>query len=79
MTRIQADNYGTEPIDMLGNKLKVGDSVARPYRSGNSAYMEICEVTRIENGNVYLSGSKVPLNYPGRCLIINEIMEKHIG
>lgn len=44
--------------DKFGNDLKVGDSVLRAYRQGNRAGIEVRTVERIENGKLYLDGSK---------------------
>jgi hypothetical protein len=56
--------------DMHGFPLLVGDTVARAVNVGRSAQLKICEITRIENGRVYLNDSKVALNYPSRLLKI---------
>lgn len=69
---ISTDWYGTDLCDMLGKRYSVGDDVVYPFRSGNSADMKIVKVTKIdlEKNKIYLNGSKVALNYPGRCLIV---------
>ena len=36
----------------------------------NGTQLEVVPVTRVENGKVYLSGSKVAINFPGRLLIV---------
>lgn len=73
MDRLATNFYGSALVDMTGREFAIGDAVARPFRSGNTADMEISRVTRIENGKMYLANSKVALHYPGRCLIVNEL------
>jgi hypothetical protein len=63
----------TDPRDMLGKELAVGDRVAKAATSGRAVNLSIGNVTRVENGKVYLDNSKVAINYPGRLLIINEV------
>lgn len=65
----------TDCADMFGQSFKVGDKVARGIVSGRSANIEIADVTRIEDGKIYLSDSKVAIRFPGRLLIITQIFE----
>lgn len=58
--------------DLLGRPFVVGDSVAKACTSGRAVNIEIGRVTRIEDGKMYLDHSKVPINYPGRILIVNK-------
>ena len=58
------------PKDKRGKELAVGQEVARATVYGRSAMLEICKVTRIENGKVYLANSKVALKFPERVLVI---------
>ena len=45
--------------DKFGNELQVGDKVLRAYAYGSSsAYLETRTVERIEDGKLYLDGSK---------------------
>jgi hypothetical protein len=51
--------------------LAVGDMVYRAkltHRRG-SPYIYIAEVTRIENGKLYLDNSKSPIVYPDRLVL----------
>lgn len=58
--------------DVRGDDLKVDQTVARAVRSGNSAWLRIQKVTRVEDGKVYLDGSNVALQLPGNCVILEE-------
>lgn len=61
--------------DMRGQVFVVGDKVAKAFTSGRSVNLSVCTVTRIENGNMYLDGSKVAIRFPGRLLIVTKIYE----
>lgn len=63
-------------VDMLGKPLSVGDKVARGKSFGQSAGLEFTTIAEIKNGRVYLASSKVPLNYPSRLLIVNDLFPK---
>ena len=63
----------TDAVDMFGKEIAVGDRVARACTSGRAVNLEICAVTRAENGKIYLDNSKVAVNYPGRLLVINAL------
>lgn len=67
--------YGEGLKDMRGRVYQVGDKVARGRSVGRSVEVEIVEVTRIENGKMYMGGSKTAVWYPSRMLIVNEIYE----
>jgi hypothetical protein len=69
------DWLGTDMLDMRGKAFKVGDRVARAIRAGMAVNLEIATVTRIDDGKLYLNDSKVAINYPGRMLIVSEILE----
>lgn len=60
-------------VDALGKPLAVGDRVVRGASFGRSAGLEFTTIADIRNGRVYLATSKVPLNYPSRVLIVNEL------
>lgn len=60
-------------VDTLGKPLSVGDKVARGVSFGRSSGFEFTTIREIKDGKVYLAGSKVPLNYPSRLLIVNEL------
>lgn len=54
----------------MGFSFTLGCTVARPVLFGKSPIIEICTVTRIENGKLYLDNSKVAMKIPNRLLII---------
>lgn len=56
-------------VDMEGNEFYKNCKVARAISDG---YLLICEVTRMENGKIYLDNSKVPIKYPRRLLIVKQ-------
>lgn len=59
--------------DKLGFAFTEGCKVARAVSRGRSSVdLDICTVTRIENGKLYLDDSKVAIKYPGRLLIIEQ-------
>lgn len=69
--------YGNKGVltDMRGRTYAVGDKVARARVSDRSGAVEIVEVTRIEDGKMYMGGSKVAVRFPNRMLIVNEIYQ----
>lgn len=73
MSVLTGNWMSTDLVDMRQRQFKVGDKVARATVSGRSANLMVSEVTHIANGNVYLDGSKVKINYPGRLLIVTEM------
>jgi hypothetical protein len=60
-------------VDALGKPLTVGDLVLRSVTFGRAAGFEFTKIREIKNGKVYLASSKVPLNYPSRLLIVNDM------
>ena len=60
-------------VDALGKPLKEGDLVLRAVTFGRSAGLEFTSIREIKNGRVYLATSKVPVNYPSRLLIVNDM------
>ena len=58
--------------DMKGFAFNIGCKVARATMWGKSPRIEICEVTRIENGKLYLDNSKQHIRYPERLLIVDQ-------
>ena len=69
------NHYSTEMADKLGRKFKVGDKVVRAHKLGSHGVdIKISKVTRLEE-QLYLDDSKVPIIYPGRLLIVTDIME----
>lgn len=71
--RSHAKWMGTKTVDALGEEIKVGDKVARAITSGRAVNLEFTEVREIKDGRVYLAGSKVPINFPSRLLVINKL------
>jgi hypothetical protein len=72
--RFHLKEYASDKlVDCLGNPLSVGDKVVRGVSFGRSAGLEFTTIREIKNRRVYLAGSKVPLNYPSRLLIVNDI------
>ena len=57
--------------DKLGFAFHVGCEVARAVDYGSPS-IDICTVTRIENGKLYLDNSKHSIRYPKRLLIIRQ-------
>jgi hypothetical protein len=58
--------------DMKGFAFQVGCKVARAVMWGKSPKLDICEVTRIEDGKIYLDYSKQAMRFPERLLIIEQ-------
>lgn len=58
--------------DKLGFAFHVGCEVARAVNYGQSPMIDLCIVTRIEDGKLYLDNSKQPIRYPKRLLIIKQ-------
>jgi hypothetical protein len=76
--RISGNWMSDELVDMLGRTFTVGDFVVRAKTSGRAVNIEIGKVTRIESDKIFLSNSKVPVYYPGRMLIVNEVMNNAV-
>jgi hypothetical protein len=69
--------------DLRGFTFTLGCTVARPVMRGNSPLIELCKVTRIDSGNLYLDNSKVAIRLPQRLLIIEhdpliKMMDDHL-
>lgn len=58
--------------DMKGFAFSVGCKVARAVMWGKSPKIDICEVTDIKDGKLYLDQSKQPIRFPERLLIIEQ-------
>lgn len=56
-------------VDKRGNCFHEGCVIVRGIGDG---HLEICKVTRIEDGKLYLNNSKVPIRYPKRLVIIEQ-------
>jgi hypothetical protein len=55
--------------DKLGFAFNEGCKVVRAVLWGKSPILEICTVTKISNGKLYLDDSKQPMKFPERLLI----------
>lgn len=58
--------------DMKGFAFNEGCVVARAVLWGKSPMIELCTVTQIKNGKLYLDDSKQPMKFPERLLIIEQ-------
>lgn len=56
----------------MGFAFHEGCKVARPTLWGKSPMIEICTVTKIKDGKMYLNDSKQAMRYPDRLLIIEQ-------
>lgn len=65
----------TAPEDMLGRPFTLGDSYVKACTSGRAVNLELCTITRVEDGKIYGAGSKVAIRFPSRCLIVNEVVD----
>jgi hypothetical protein len=59
--------------DMKGFAFNEGCKVARAVMWGKSPKLDICTVTKIKDGKIYLDDSKQAIRFPERLLIINKI------
>jgi len=69
--------------DLRGFTFTVGCKVARAVIWGNSPRLEICTVTRIEDGKLYLDNSKQAIRALDRLVIIEhdpliKLMDEHV-
>jgi hypothetical protein len=55
--------------DKLGKVFHVGCKAVRAVESG---YLEVVEITKIDNGKIYINGSRIPIKYPARLVIIEQ-------
>lgn len=62
----------TAIVDMKGFAFNVGCVVARAVLWGKSPMIELCTVTRMDNGRLYLDDSKQPMKFPDRLLIVEQ-------
>lgn len=58
--------------DMKGFAFNEGCKVARAVLWGKSPMIEICTVTKIKEGRLYLNDSKQPIKFPERLLIVEQ-------
>lgn len=74
--RINAPWMSRAAVDMQCNSFTLGDKFVKANSSGRSVSISICTVTRIsDEGRIYADHSKVPIMYPGRCLIVTSIIK----
>jgi hypothetical protein len=58
--------------DMKGFAFNEGCKVARAVLWGKSPMLDICTVTKIKDGKIYLDDSKQAIRFPERLLIIEQ-------
>jgi hypothetical protein len=58
--------------DMRGFAFNEGCKVARAVLWGKSPMLDICTVTKIKDGKIYLDDSKQAMRFPERLLIIEQ-------
>lgn len=58
--------------DMKGFAFHEGCKVARAVMWGKSPKLDICTVTKITDGKLYLDNSKQAIRFPERLLIIEQ-------
>lgn len=58
--------------DKLGFAFNEGCKVARAVMIGKSPVIDICKVTAIKDGKLYLDNSKQHIRFPERLLIIEQ-------
>lgn len=58
--------------DMKGFAFNEGCKVARAVLWGKSPILDICTVTKIKDGKIYLNDSKQAMRFPERLLIIEQ-------
>ena len=58
--------------DMTGFAFNEGCKVARAVMWGKSPKLDICVVTKIKDGKLYLDDSKQAIRFPERLLIIEQ-------
>lgn len=68
--------------DLQGFTFTEGCKVARAVLYGKSPMIDICTVTRIQDGRLYLDDGKQPIKFPERLLIVEHepllhMMEKY--
>ncbi len=58
--------------DLKGFAFNEGCEVARAVLYGKSPMIEICTVTKIKDGKLYLDNSKQAMRFPERLLIVKQ-------
>ena len=56
-------------VDMRGYSFHVGCKVVRAV---SDTRLEICTVTRLDEKGLFLSGSKIPIRFPQRLIILEQ-------
>lgn len=59
--------------DVRGITLRVGDRVARAYRTSTQAHLELRTVSRIDGDKVYLDSSHVPVTRTDNLVILERV------
>lgn len=73
----EGDWQGEDARDLTGRAIEPGMWLVKTYQSGRSCNLEIRRVREVRPAGqdarmrVFLDDSKVPVQYPGRCLIID--------
>jgi hypothetical protein len=62
-----------DPVDVRGKKFTIGCKIARAAKmfQTDGLYIEICTVTDIKNGKVYLDSSARPIRFADRVAIVD--------
>ena len=58
--------------DMMGYAFNEGCKVARAVLWGKTPRIDICVVTSIKDGKIYLDDSRQAIRYPERLLIVEQ-------
>ncbi len=67
-----------EHKDFFRSEIKIGDHLLKPEKFGQSPVFVSCKVTAITEGKIYLDNSKVPIQFPGRCVNISAFRDGRI-
>lgn len=83
----EGDWQSQTPNDLTGREIVPGDWLVKTFQSGRSCNMEIRRVREVRpprprkleswedeqdmSPRVFLDDSKVPVQYPGRCLVVD--------
>lgn len=60
----------SELKDLLGREISLNDKVVRAD-SFWKGFIQVCQITKIKDGRMFLDDSKVPIQFPGRCLLVD--------
>jgi hypothetical protein len=67
----------TQPVDIRGKLLRVGQTVAKSDNGVRLAGIEIRKITRIsDEGRVYLDNSNQPVRYPNRLAVCAKLSKE---